>query len=165
MLPLKLPAELRPEMVTAIIDSREQKPFGLHPLNTESGTLATGDYSVKGLERHIAVERKSLDDFVSCVGRERARFERELQRLLAFETRAVVIESTWLEMEAGGWRSKVSPKAVVGSAISWLSRGIPIIAAGDRMHADQFTSRLLFSAARRHWRELRTLAESVTQEM
>lgn len=68
MTKIKLPSELKPEQVTAIIDNREQLPFDLSPLRTEAGTLATGDYSLKGLERRIAIERKSLSDYVSCCG-------------------------------------------------------------------------------------------------
>jgi ERCC4-type nuclease len=72
-----LPAELRPEQVTAIIDTREQLPLDLSPLGSTSGTLATGDYSVKGLEHVVAVERKSLADLLGCVGQHRERFDRK----------------------------------------------------------------------------------------
>jgi hypothetical protein len=33
-------------------------------MRTESGTLTVGDYSLAGMERIIAIERKSLADFV-----------------------------------------------------------------------------------------------------
>ena len=52
-----------------IIDSREQRPFDFLSQNgdieTERGTLDTGDYSVAGLESRVAVERKSLADLVT----------------------------------------------------------------------------------------------------
>src|SRR5437763_1557404 len=80
---------------TALIDSREQLPLCLDPLRVEPGTLATGDYSVKGLEHVVAIERKSAEDMLSCVGRERGRFDREIQRLLAYPVRAIVVESSW----------------------------------------------------------------------
>ena len=57
-----IPAELRPDQVVAIQDTREQLPLDLHPLRVEVGTLATGDYSVLGLEHVVAVERKGLSD-------------------------------------------------------------------------------------------------------
>ena len=58
--PDRLPAMIRPENLTAIVDSREQLPLDLSPLRTIRGTLATGDYSVQGLENIVAIERKSL---------------------------------------------------------------------------------------------------------
>ncbi|WP_241160230.1 hypothetical protein [Desulfovibrio sp. ZJ369] len=45
-----------------------------------AGSLTVGDYSLEGLTDKVAVERKELPDLVQCLGRERERFERELQR-------------------------------------------------------------------------------------
>ena len=153
-------AELKPEMVTAIVDSREQLPLDLAPLQTVAGTLATGDYSVQGLEHIVAIERKSLPDLLGCIGRDRERFEREVQRLLAHPTRALIVESTWPEIEAGGWRSKVSPKAAMGSLLGWIAQGLPVVMCGNHERAGQYVSRLLFIAARRRWRENRALIEN-----
>ena len=71
-----IPAELKPEAVVAIVDSREQLPLDLSPLQMTVGTLKTGDYSVAGLTAYVALERKSESDFLACVGVERERFER-----------------------------------------------------------------------------------------
>ena len=154
-------AELKPENVVAIVDTREQCPLALEPLQAEPGTLATGDYSVRGLEHIVALERKSLSDLLSCIGRERERFDREVQRLLAYPVRALVVESTWPEIEAGGWRSRITPAAAMGSLLGWVAVGLPVIMAGDHERAGRYVSRLLFIAARRRWRENRALAESV----
>lgn len=153
--------ELKPDGITVICDTREQLPFDLKPLKTIRGTLTTGDYSVEGLTNFIAVERKSLDDLIGCVGGERERFEKEVQRLLAYETRAIVVESSWSNLEFGGWRSRVSPDAAVGSVLSWIARGIPVVMAGDRTRAARLTGRILFLAARRRWRELQSFRDSV----
>ncbi len=154
-----LPAELRPEQITAVIDSREQIPLDLAPLQSTIGTLATGDYSIRGLESVVAIERKSLDDLLACVGRDRERFEKEIQRLLAYPVRALVVESTWAAIEAGGWRSKVTPAAALGSLLGWVGRGLPIIMAADHERAGRYVSRLLFTAARRRYRESRQLIQ------
>ena len=151
------PAELKPEMVTAICDTREQTPLDLSPLRSESGTLTTGDYSVRGLEHVVAVERKSLPDLLGCIGRDRERFDREVQRLLAYPTRALVVESTWAEIEAGNWRSKVTPAAAMGSLLGWIAQGLPVVMCGDHERAGRYVGRLLFIAARRRWRENREL--------
>lgn len=159
---MKLPADLKPDCVTAVVDSREQTPLCLDPLKIEVSGLSTGDYSVKGLENVVAVERKSLADCIACVGQERERFEREIQRLLAYPVRALVIEATWADIEIGNWKSKVTPQAALGSIIGWIGRGIPVIMSGDHDRAGQYVSRLLFTAARRRYREARELINGVT---
>ena len=153
-------ATLTPEQVTAIIDTREQQPLDLSPLKCTTGTLTTGDYSVVGLEDVVAIERKSLPDLIACVGRERERFDREVQRLLAYPVRALVIESSWGELELGGWRGKVTPQAVIGSLLGWTALGLPIVLADDHRRAGLYVSRLLFIAARRRWKEARALVQS-----
>lgn len=156
-----IPAELRPEDVTAIIDTREQHPLDLEPLRTVTGTLATGDYSVAGLESIVALERKSLPDLLSCVGCERARFDREVMRLAAFPVRCLIVEATWATVEAGEWRSEVTPQAALGSLLGWVASGLPVIMAGDHHRAGRYAARILFLAARRRWREARALVEAV----
>ncbi len=121
-----LPAKLDPGSVTAIVDSREQLPLDLAPLWTESATLTTGDYSLKGLEHHVCIERKSLDDLLGCVGRDRERFERELQRMLAYPVRVLLVESTWADIELGQWRSMLTSSQVMGSLIGWAAMGIQV---------------------------------------
>ncbi len=152
-----IPSELHPEQVVAIIDTREQLPLDLAPLAVEVGTLATGDYSVKGLVNVVNIERKSLTDLLGCIGQDRERFEREVMRMLAYPCRAIVIEATWEDLERGGWKSKVSPAAAVGSCLGWIAAGVPVILAGDHARAGQYVSRLLYTAARRRWREARAL--------
>ena len=79
---------------TVIIDSREQAPLAFANLPSEVGTLDTGDYSIRGLEHLVAVERKSLDDLLGIVGRDRQRFRRELQRLRGFRYRLWSLKRT-----------------------------------------------------------------------
>lgn len=153
----KIPATIAPENVVAIVDSREQLPLDLSPLRSVVGTLTTGDYGLAAMPGLAAIERKSLGDFLSCVGQNRERFEREVQRLLAFPVRCLVIESTWQEIEAGEWRSKITPAAAVGSLLGWIASGLPVIMAGNHTRAGQYTSRLLYTAARRRYCECREL--------
>lgn len=150
-------AQLKPQHLVAIIDRREQLPLDLSPLQTVAGTLATGDYSIVGLENVVAVERKSLSDLLGCVGQERERFDREVMRLLAYPCRCIVVEATWADLESGQWRSKVTPSAAMGSVLGWIAAGIPIVMAGDHARAGRYVSRLLYIAARRRWRENREL--------
>ena len=161
---MKLPAELKPENIIAVIDTREQQPLNLSPLTVTTGTLTTGDYSIQGLEHVVAIERKSLQDLIACVGRERERFDKEVQRLLAYPVRALVVEATWCEIEMGQWRGQVTISSALGSLLGWVSMGLPVIMARDHKRAGEYISRLLFIAARRRWRECRTLAAGITEE-
>lgn len=158
-----IPAELRAEQVVAIIDTREQLPLDLSPLQAVAGSLPTGDYSVCGLENIVAVERKGLGDLLACIGAERERFDREIMRLLAYPVRALIVESTWLDLEAGRWQSKVTPTAAIGSLLGWIAAGLPIVLAGDHERAGRYVGRLLYTAARRRWREARALVCGVME--
>ena len=159
----QLPAELKAEQVTAVIDTREQCPLNVSPLRSITGTLTTGDYSVCGLESVVAIERKSLPDLLACIGGERERFDREVIRLLAYPVRCLVVESSWSELERGDWRSKITSSAAVGSVLGWVAMGLPVIMADDHDRAGKYVSRLLFTAARRRWREARALTMTIAE--
>ncbi len=121
---------------TIIIDSREQAPYSFRGFNadardkrrplivrTEVRGLASGDYSLFGLESRIAVERKSIDDLFSTLGQGRDRFERELQRLSEMDFAAVVIEAGWSAIVGQPPpHTKLSPKSVYRSVIAWQQR-------------------------------------------
>lgn len=159
----ELPGILLPEHLTAVCDTREQTPLDLSPLRVERDGLQTGDYSIRGLEDIVSVERKSLPDLLACVGRERERFERELHRLAAYPVRLLVIESTWATIEAGNFdRSQVTSSAAMGSLLGWMAQGIPVVMTGNHEQAGRMVSRFLFLAARRRYREARQLAGMVT---
>ncbi len=151
---------LEPHDIVAVVDTREQTPLDLSPLKTERFALDTGDYSVVGLTSYIAIERKSLPDLLMCVGKERERFDRECRRMLAYPTRAIVVEATWEQIKLGEWRSKVRQEAVFGSLMGWIAMGLPVVMAGDHVEAGRFVSRILFIAARRKWQQLYPFIES-----
>ena len=156
-----LPAKLDPSQVVCIVDTREQLPLCLTPLRTELGTLATGDYSLKGLEHLVCIERKSLDDLLGCVGRDRDRFERELQRMPAYPVRVLLIEYSWSEIEIGQWRSRLTTSQVMGSLIGWSALGIQVSMVSDHERSGRFASRLLCTVARRRYAELRAFSQSM----
>lgn len=157
----RLPAKLATDSVVAVRDTREQTGIDLEPMPVVEGTLSTGDYSVRGLERIVAVELKgSLSDLLGCVGRDRDRFEREVQRLLAYPVRGLVCCTTWSEVESGDWRGKLTPEQVEAAIVGWSARGLPIFLVGNRARAGRLVKRLLHTAARRRYEEARTLLKS-----
>ena len=143
-----------------IIDSREQAPFAFEHekyigTDIEVGALDTGDYSLAGLTDHVAVERKSLPDLVACLGRERERFERELQRAAALDAFAVVVEASWAELAAGQYRSQLNPHSACQSVLAFTARyRIPFLFAGSRAGAEYVCwgfLRQYLESARKRW--------------
>ena len=155
---MRIPSELKPEEITVLVDTREQMPWNVSPMQTEQATLTTGDYTIRGLEHVVCLERKTLPDLLQCVGKHRNRFERVVNRMLAYPARALIVESTWRRIESGDYDSKVHPNAVIGSLLGWTAVGLPVVMAGNRRRAAQYASRLLLTVARRRWRELREMA-------
>lgn len=155
--------ELKMENLTVVIDSREQNPWTFDDMKTELGTLSVGDYAVKGLESVIAIERKSLSDFVSCCGSERTRFQRELDRLRGWPVSAVVIEASWADLQLGGWRSRLLPKQVQASFCSWVAQGHRMILGKSHGEAAKISSAIMFYAARHRLREVKPLLDSLVK--
>lgn len=151
--------DLRPGDITAIIDARESRPLELW-IPSERGTLAAGDFSVKGLTHLIAVERKAENDMLACVGRERDRFEACIKRMQGYETRVLVIESSWSSIELGQWRSTLKPSQVKAALYSWM-KYVSVVMVGDRQASASIISGILFSAARERWRELRAFQDNL----
>lgn len=132
-----------------LVDTREQCPFpfqGKHfeGVETEAASLQTGDYSLAGLSDRVAVERKSLQDLVMCLGRERDRFERELQRAAALDAFCVIVEADLRQLAHGEYQSRLNPHAACQSIASFTARlGIPFIFAGTRSGAEYMTYSVL----------------------
>ena len=143
-----------------VIDSREQVPFAFEHEKyagtvAEVGALDTGDYSLAGLTDRVAVERKSLPDLVACLGRERERFERELQRAAALDAFAVVVEAAWADLAGGQYRSQLNPHSACQSVLAFSCRyRIPFMFAGSRAGAEYVCwgfLRQYLESARKRW--------------
>jgi DNA excision repair protein ERCC-4 len=148
----------------AIVDSREQNPWLLDPMQTEVGTLSVGDYSLKNLESVIALERKSLADFVACCGSERDRFQRELDRLRGWPVSAVVIEASWADLQLGGWRSRLTPKQVQSSFCAWVAQGHRLVLGKSHDESGKIASAILFYAARYRLREVKPFLDALVKQ-
>lgn len=136
---------------TIVIDTREQQPYGFG-CAIERRKLDAGDYSVAGCESQIAVERKSLPDFVHTVIHESRRFRAELEKLSAFELACIVVEAD-LDAVLRGLRQPdlrmVTPGAVLGAALHIAVRHrVPVYWCGSRQAACAFTEALLRMAIR-----------------
>lgn len=114
-----------------VVDTREQDPLPITRFRTVRATLRSGDYSFAGGEEHFAIERKTVEDLVSCcAGENRERFERELHRLRGFDFARLLIIGTREQITAGAYRSQISPAAVLGSLNAWEVRyRVPVVFA------------------------------------
>jgi len=134
------------EPVPVVIDTREQEPYGFDRsrVTPVRRSLPAGDYSLVGHETAIAIERKSLEDFVATSTRGRERFARELRTLAAYDFACVVVEASFDDVVAHRYRSDAHPNAVFGAILSIVvDHGIPVFFCGDRQIACRFVEGLL----------------------
>jgi DNA excision repair protein ERCC-4 len=155
--------ELKIEDLTIVQDTREQEPWNMAPCQVVIDGLSVADYSVRGLENIVAIERKSLADFVGCCGSERERFQRELDRLRGWQVSAVIVEASWGDFELGGWRSKLTPTQVMASFTSWIAQGHRMILGRDHSTAAKIARGILFYSARYRLREAADLLKGVAK--
>ena len=138
--------------LTVIIDTREQEPYGFTPqlVMPVRRALPAGDYSVAGLEELVAVERKTLEDFVSTVIRARGRFYRELRRLGMYARACVVVEADLADVLAGRYHGDAHPQSILGSALAIaVDFGVPVFFCSNRQVACRFVEGYLLRAAER----------------
>lgn len=134
--------------LTIIIDTREPERTALRfgDIAIRRTKLDTGDYSIEGYEKEVAVERKEKSDAYSCVGGDRERFERCLDRLSRLKRAAIVIECNLRSFTVPPSRSAISPQQAVGSYISWSCRyRLPIFWCENRDYAARVTLRFLMA--------------------
>ena len=128
-------------------DTREQAPylFDRWNIKTQETGLTTGDYSILGFSDKIAIERKTLNDLISCLmDKQRERFEKELTRGRSYELFVVVIEANLFQISNKNYHSVMNPDAVLQSIIAFHVRyGVPFLFAGDRSGGEYMTFSLL----------------------
>lgn len=131
-----------------ITDSREQRPYEFEN-PSELGALSIGDYSLAGLENHIAIERKELNDLIGCLTVDRERFEKELSRSRALDYFCLVLECSLSDLINGRYRSQASPKSMVQSLLAFSIRyRLPVWFAESREYGQRVTESLLFKYVR-----------------
>lgn len=101
---------MQPKLSTdavVLIDTREQSPLFVRKrlgvgeqsvvngVTFEGATLHDGDYTVRGLELMVAIERKMLSDFDAYMGKERnTKTIPKLERLACLKWAGLVVETT-----------------------------------------------------------------------
>ena len=134
---------------TIIIDTREQEPYSFDPRLAAAvrRALPAGDYSVAGLDGIVAVERKTLDDFVSTVIHSRRRFREELRKLAGYRAACVVVEAGIGDVLLKHYRGESHPNAVLGNTLSIiLDYRVPVFFCTNRQAACHFVQAYLLAA-------------------
>ncbi|OAI56221.1 hypothetical protein AYO49_04780 [Verrucomicrobiaceae bacterium SCGC AG-212-N21] len=124
-------------------------------------TLETGDFALAA-NPAVCVERKALGDFLSCIGGERERFERELKRARYCDAFAVVVEGDFAG--ALSYAGGLHPASIVGTVAAWSRRYGPIVFCSTPRIAADFTLRFLSQPVQEARKLARAAAEGLSVE-
>jgi len=131
--------------MTIVVDTREQRPFSecdaWKDVEIVNEKLDTADYS----NGEILVERKSVNDFINCCGKNKKRFMKELDR--GFDI--LIIEGNINDMQRH--LKKRRSRMHINYIISMLKKirkdyGIEVVMGDSRESAAQFTLHSLLPA-------------------
>ena len=148
---------------TIVIDTREQLGYSF-ACETVRRKLDAGDYSVVGFETDVAVERKSLADYVHTVIHDFPRFSVELLKLSVMTASCVVVEGDLdavLRGQAAETLRCAAPESVLGTTLQIIHRyGVPVYWCGSRQAACAFTEHFLRMFVREEaWRQQQLAAQ------
>ncbi len=133
----KKTSKFRPPM-TILVDDRERNPWTVdHPdFKFETKRLAVGDYTIKGYENQVAIEKKSgiIELITNLSGKDRPRFKRFLAKLSKYTIKCIDIEDSFSYIDVA-FRSCPKTHLTPVSIYYWLSvinikYGIPTLFIG-----------------------------------
>ncbi len=141
-----------------VIDTREKTPLIFADLSAESGTLTSGDYSIRGMEGRFAVERKSIPDLISSLTSEHERFERECHRLRGYDFARLLIVGRKDEIPQYLARRKVNPRSLMGRLNAFEVRyRLPVVWMSTPEAAALTVERWVWYYYRETWRPFKAL--------
>jgi ERCC4-type nuclease len=139
-----------------IIDTREQTPWAFPPdIQTEIGTLRTGDYALKG-DANFAIERKSADDFVGTISLGWHRFIKEIMRMekAGFVEKIVIVETDFetfcyrtmqgVILPPDHEHTRCTPQFLMKRIAELTMRGVHVIFAGNAEYAAAIALRIFW---------------------
>lgn len=144
----------RPSDPTIVIDTREQRPYSFTAAGSVQHALPAGDYSLLGWETRVAIERKTIDDFIATIIHARGRFGRELAQLRDYTYAWIVVEGSLEDVLLGRYRSRATPQSILGMTAALMTAyRIPVLFAHTRPCARALVEALLVQAYARLTRE------------
>ena len=141
------------KIITIIRDDREKNPWNGEFFGTEFKIkvqrLTTGDYTIKGMEDIVAIEKKSgWEEIAADVGKKKNRvnFVKLLRRMKSFPFRALIITDSISKIRgARFYKSHTSS----GTILNWimnvtLEYGIPVFCIGKNQTDCKYFIRTFF---------------------
>ena len=117
--------------------------------------LDVGDYSCQiddmTFEKDFAIERKrNIDEICGNLAGDRDRFEREFLRAKANGTKVFLIieDATWSDIYLHNYRSKLPPKSLMASLMSWQVRFNITVIFCESENTPRLIHQILYYAAR-----------------
>ncbi len=132
-----------PKELVVIVDTREQQPYKLAKVPHIIKKLDFGDYSIKGFETMISIERKSQSDFYGTIvdrkeSKNRECFIRELKQMQIAEFKGLLIDCEESELMTPELSySQIKPNSVYGSLIAFEIRYGLHVYFGSRKDCEQ----------------------------
>lgn len=136
-----------PKQFTVLWDKREKRPWQL-PYKMEKAHLKTGDYTIKGFEDMVAIEKKSglIELLNDLTAKYRPTFERFLKRLSKYPVKCIIVEDTLSELsisralvhvkKKSGGRARLTSKTIYYWTAEIAAKyGIPIVFVGKASKA------------------------------
>ena len=122
-----------------LIDTREKLPFDFERFpnwiaEEKRHKLKAGDYSVEGMEKILALERKTLSDLITTLMQDRPRFFRLCEQLAKYRWRALLVEASYEDIKSPYDENYTlaHPNAVSGTLDALEAKfGIPVIYASQ----------------------------------
>lgn len=136
--------------ITMLVDTNERFPYEFQGLVRIAGTLrqplAAGDYAIAEAPDILRVERRHVEEFNTIFSNpsdNRPRFLRELEPLLAFPHRLLVIEETIQYSKSGGRLGQYHKNGMMDFLDALTARyGIQIIYSDSREEAEERVANL-----------------------
>lgn len=143
-----------------IVDTREQQPwdFSIFGYEMVRATVNTGDYTIEGHEKLIAIERKkSTGELALNLGKKSKQFEAEMERMLQYRFRYIICEfpsERFIEFPKGStippklWpKVRMNGKFMFSKLMRWCEHyGVEAIFCNNRGEAEAEAARLIGEA-------------------
>lgn len=137
--------------IEVVVDSAERYPWKFARAEVRRSSLPAGDYALIHEDRPVAVvERKTFDNLLGDFGQIQL-LHQQLAELAAWPHAAVVIEAQYADFlqpdRTGPW--SVTRLARMLAELTTLHAALPIIFAGNRKFANQWTQGFFEAVARK----------------
>jgi ERCC4-type nuclease len=121
---------------TILVDSREKKPLTFSKYRTRVAKLEIGDYTLFGKKSIVAVEYKTMPDFLLWISaRDRKRFYSQLKKLKSIKNKLIVVGGKMSSRSK--WCYNYNFTHVLKAVAFICCHDIPIVFAESRANASK----------------------------